>query len=138
MKLSKIALYLILGTGTHSVWADTSATEDNYVKAVIGSMGRIYGETYYGSPNSIAGCRILADNQSKNVQWIRTTTNVYAPHSTLYLFAREGDFVQVYFDYKGVDNVCWTPEDAITWDTFVSPPPKIEMLYADNMLIFVF
>lgn len=103
-------------------------------KADIGSTGRIYGETYYGSPNTIAGCRMLPDRESPNVEWIRTTTNAYATYSVLNLLAREGDFVQVSFDYKGLLNVCWTPEDAITWDGFEPPAPENDILYAYKLL----
>ncbi|WP_019029642.1 GlyGly-CTERM sorting domain-containing protein [Colwellia piezophila] len=103
-------------------------------KADLGSTGRIFGETYYGSPNTIAACRTLPDDESVNVEWIRTTTNAWATFSILNLVARQGDYVQVAFEYNSLTNMCWTKEDSITWDGFEPPAPANDTLFAYKQL----
>ena len=104
-------------------------------KADIGSIGKIFGESFDGNPNTIAACRSEPNGDAGNVEWIRTTTNHWATASTMTLMARQGDWAQVSFIYSGLTNTCWTLEYAITWEGFEPPPPANDVLFAYKQLV---
>ncbi len=104
-------------------------------KADIGSLGQIDGNTFDGDPNTIAACRAEPNGDAGNVEWIRTTTNPWATASQLTLLARQGDWVQVSFEYSGLTNTCWTLEYPIGWEGFEPPPPPNDTLFAYKQLV---